>query len=445
MGEKSIMIINSRLSKNHVFIEKTGEKVTTKDFIKNTQSVRAYISSLDVERVVLAITKPSDFMTAFIALCISDMEIILLPNMQEGTQKEYQGEYDFLLCDRKLSEICELDKSNLEITELELLDETKLSLFTSGSQGKPQKVSKTVKQLLCECEILEDLFGKELGSFPLLASVSQQHIYGLLFRGLWPLLWGREIANYNIDYPEDLLIAARSLEKFNFVASPAFLKRITGDSGLDKLNILNFIFSSGGPLSADASTAINRQFGIYPHEVYGSTETGGIATRTQAESNVTWDAFPGIELASNNLGCLRIKSPFMLEDEFQTNDLIELSGNYRFVLKGRVDRIYKIEENRVSLVEMENTLIKHEFIAEAHCLVIELENRSIIGAMVVLEQENDWNNQVKLAKVKAIKTYLRQFFEPILLPKKFRFVDELPFNQQSKLVRKEVLRHFDES
>lgn len=439
------MIINSRLCSSHVFIEKNGERVSTKEFLTNTQIIRSYIKTLEVGKVVLAITKPSDFMAAFIAICISDMEIILLPNMQEGTQKEYHGEYDFLLSDKKLLSILKQGNTNLEVVDINILEDTKLSLFTSGSQGKPQKVSKTVKQLLCECDVLENLFGQKLGNFPVLASVSQQHIYGLLFRGLWPLLWGREIANYNVDYPEDLLMASRSLETFNFVASPAFLKRLAADTGLDKLKILNLVFSSGGPLSAEASTSINAQFGTCPYEIYGSTETGGIATRTQKNLNTTWDAFPGIELASNELNCLKLNSPFMIEDEFQTNDLIELLGNYRFELKGRIDRIYKIEENRVSLVEMENTLIKHKFIAEAHCLVIELENRSIIGAMVVLKEENDWKNELKLAKVKAIKTYLRQFFEPILLPKKFRFVDELPYNQQSKLVRKEVLRHFDES
>ena len=82
----------------------------------------------------------------------------------------------------------------------------------------------------------------------------------------------------------------------------------------------------------------------------------------------------------------------------------------------------KIEENRVSLVEMEQKLLAHEFISEAHCLVLEQGGRSIIGVMIVLKEENDWIDQVKLAKVKAIKTYLRQFFEPVLLPKKFRFI-----------------------
>ena len=69
--------------------------------------------------------------------------------------------------------------------------ETKLVIFTSGSTGQPKAIEKRLFQLQNEIAVLEQLWGKRLGSSEILSTVSHQHIYGLLFRVLWPLSAGR--------------------------------------------------------------------------------------------------------------------------------------------------------------------------------------------------------------------------------------------------------------
>ncbi len=84
-----------------------------------------------------------------------------------------------------------------------------------------------------------------------------------------------------------------------------------------------------------------------PVEIYGSSETGGIAWR-QTES--LWQPLPGVQLALNTEGALRIDSPWLaLGQTEQTADAAELFADGRFALRGRLDRIIKLEEKRISL------------------------------------------------------------------------------------------------
>src|SRR5262249_17846917 len=58
-------------------------------------------------------------------------------------------------------------------------------LFTSGSTGLAQAVPKRLAQLSSEIATLERQFGSMMGRADVVATVSHQHIYGLLFKVLW--------------------------------------------------------------------------------------------------------------------------------------------------------------------------------------------------------------------------------------------------------------------
>jgi len=57
------------------------------------------------------------------------------------------------------------------------------------------------------CLVKEDLWGETLGKLPVISTVSHQHIYGLLFRLLWPFSSGRVFQLATHTYPEHLLQA----------------------------------------------------------------------------------------------------------------------------------------------------------------------------------------------------------------------------------------------
>ena len=109
---------------------------------------------------------------------------------------------------------------------LQALDERacELCVFTSGSTGLPSAINKRMDQLTREVDALQAAFGTQLEGVQVHGTVSHQHIYGLLFRVLWPLAAGRLIHPRRF-FHEDLVGALAGTDTV-LVATPAHLKRL---------------------------------------------------------------------------------------------------------------------------------------------------------------------------------------------------------------------------
>ncbi|POB65824.1 AMP-fatty acid ligase, partial [Vibrio vulnificus] len=76
--------------------------------------------------------------------------------------------------------------------------------------------------------------------------------------------------------------------------------------------------------------------------------------------------FPGIDVELNQENCLRLRSPHIDgENWYQTADECEMVSERQFLLKGRTDRVIKLEEKRISLVEVEKRLDHLDWINES--------------------------------------------------------------------------------
>ena len=150
------------------------------------------------------------------------------------------------------------------------LDAQLLVLSTSGSSGEPKLISKTLRQLSNELSVLEELWGGALGSAVVLGSVITQHIYGLLFRLLWPLCAGRYVLRLPLPFPEDIQQASLHKQSaqngFTWVASPALLKRMGENLDWPALRGVHKVFSSGGPLPAEAADLLEQRLQQRPAE-----------------------------------------------------------------------------------------------------------------------------------------------------------------------------------
>src|SRR5690606_5991764 len=153
------------------------------------------------------------------------------------------------------------------------LDATLLTLSTSGSSGEPKLIDKQLRQLANELDTLEALWGSELDDACVIGSVATQHIYGLLFRLLWPLCAGRPALRRALPFPEDIQLASREHAAFCWVGSPALLKRMGDNLDWPALRAVRKVFSSGGALPAEAAQALQQRLGQWPTEIYGSSET----------------------------------------------------------------------------------------------------------------------------------------------------------------------------
>ena len=139
-----------------------------------------------------------------------------------------------------------------------------------------------------------------------------------------------------------------------WIASPAVLNRLGENRNWQSIgHKIAGIVSAGGALPT-ATADLLQQAAVRPFEVYGSTETGVIASRCERQE---WQPFNGVEIGQNEEGALWASSPWSPERR-QTADLIE-PQNDGFLLLGRQDRIIKFEDKRVSLTQIEHELLQH--------------------------------------------------------------------------------------
>lgn len=309
-------------------------------------------------------------------------------------------------------------------------------VFTSGSTGEPQPIPKTLGQLDREVASLEALWGPTLGDARILATVSHQHIYGLLFRVLWPLCAGRPSRSERFVEVADLLAAVTDTEAAAWISSPAHLRRLRADLAWDRAaDRLRAVFSSGGPLPAETAREVAELAGLWPTEVYGSSESGGIAWRTQAGGNSWWQPLPGVTVRAGDDGALQLRSPHLPDAGWMTmSDAVEVAADGRFRLGERLDRIVKVEGKRLSLAELESALTSHPWIAEARALLLKRRRESVaVVAVPTGEGRERLDALGRHAFSRRLRESLLARFDPVTLPRLWRFLDALPTDAQGKV------------
>lgn len=400
-------------------------------------SLAAGLQAQDVQRIAVHLEDAADLAIALLGAWRAGISVLLPADLQAQTRQRWSTEVDLWLTDQTDdAHLSDYRHPPLPAHPLDL-DRCQLSLCTSGSSGEPKRIDKTLRQLANEVEALEHLWGADLGEACIIGSVATQHIYGLLFRVLWPLCAGRSFVRKQLAFPEDLQRASREHPAFAWVASPALLKRMGDNLDWPALSAVRRVFSSGGALPAEASQSLYERLQQWPTEILGSSETGGIAWR---QGQDLWQPFNGVELSQDSDGALLIASPYLPAGHIEhTADAARIAADGRFELLGRLDRIVKLEEKRISLPMLEHALMAHAWVAEARLGVVQ-ENRASLGALLVLSERgmHALRNQGRRSLTQALRQHLSQHCETLALPRRWRLLRQLPLNAQGKLPQAEV-------
>lgn len=304
-------------------------------------------------------------------------------------------------------------------------------LKTSGSSGEAKIIHKTWGQLQAEADAL--LRGLCLPAQTLVVgSVTPQHLYGLTFRIVLALCAGWPMWRPQCVYPESLLEA--STGPCVWVVSPTLLNAVC-DHGIEPALARQVagVFAAGGALPA--STA-ERLAGVLPQavcEIYGSTETGIIGWRQWPQA---WRFFDGVAADADADGVLALASPWSGGLQ-QTADAVRLHPQ-GFDLLGRTDRMVKLADKRVSLQALEHDLLRHDWVADAHCSLHPQRRR--VAAWLALSAAGlaALRDQGRPALVAALRWHLAAGHDPVALPRYWRFERVLPRNSQGKLAAAEV-------
>lgn len=355
----------------------------------------------------------------------------------------FLGEFD---CVETLSAA----QSSAELPDWQVLDPNRevLEIYTSGSTGEPEAIGKRLFQLEREIAVLHELWVAPSDAV-VLASVSHQHIYGLLFRVLWPLCAGIPFERRNSLYPEDLLQQAQAYAQVVLVSSPAQLSRLNETLDWQPLRQrLAQLFSSGAPLAREHSLQAAELLGQPAHEVYGSSETGGIAWRAQQaeQADALWQPLPGIRLEASAEQTLMLWSPFLEDDAVWLQpDRVEFDDQGCFRLLGRSDRIVKVEGKRFSLTRLEALLKESPLVEAARSLMLRRQRDEIaVVLQPAVAGQRLLNTEGRKAFLQALRTLLSTHFEAVLLPRRWRLVEQMPFNAQGKLTQATLTALFEQ-
>ncbi|WP_304717363.1 AMP-binding protein [Neisseria viridiae] len=413
---------------------------TRADFIRTVHALSLKLKQNNIRSAALWFDDAALFAAALLAVWNSGGKALLLPNTAPGNLT-WAKSAQILLTDTdivsdgihvwQIPTPCGGMPSENRIPQaLDIPPESEVHLRTSGSGGEAKTIVKTAAQIESEARTLAAAIPFGRGKTAVLGSVSPQHMYGLTFRFALPLLMGWAMVRRQNAYPELLLSASLNVPS-NYqnvwIASPALLNRFGENRDWAALNgRMAGIVSAGGELPPETA-ALLEQYAVRPYEVYGSTETGIIASR---QKQTLWQPFPNVSIRNTGKS-VEISSPWTGGVQ-HIADCIETHED-GFALLGRQDRIIKLADKRISLNQIEHELLKHPWIADAHCALHPEHGRIAVWAALDTEGITAWLEQGRTAVIAALKQHLAQTQDTAALPRYWRFTDRLPRNGQGKI------------
>jgi acyl-coenzyme A synthetase/AMP-(fatty) acid ligase len=347
------------------------------------------LAPFDSKRVCLY-TESKELMAATLAASMAgEVEIILPHSMAPETLEEA------LCCTGERIVVTDRESIPLEgLTPVRPLEEKDthfspgkidtgrrfLHLFTGGSTGSARIWSKTPANILSEILFQASFLGLDENDI-IIPSVPPYHIYGLLFTVFLPLLAGCQVQGDVLTYPGEILRAARDKKGTLLVATPSIYRLL--NRSRPEMPGLRRALSSAAPLPEEDSRAFYRATGVPVTEILGSTETGGIAWRSQHPGDEAFRAFDCIDWDIRDER-LRLRSPFLSPDlpvdregYFTSNDRVEpIPGSPgQFRLLGRSDSIVKVAGKRVDLAELEEKIREIEGVKDCRVVMVTSRNR----------------------------------------------------------------------
>jgi len=417
------------------------------EFIFHVSLLRSYIGNRDESRWIINSEDGYLFLCALTAALQCGKAALLCANLSSAFLGEITDVRTGFLCDQLMDgaiPIQEIVAGQIKPSDADLFfpavsaENSVIILYTSGSTGSPKAFTKRLSELEAETGELAKIWGSEMEGRTVYSMVNHQHIYGLLFSILLPFSLGLSFHAGQIHYPESLESLSSGFPLL--VCSPAILKRMAETDFVPGIfGGKALIFSSGGILPTPVAEKITARFGSGLWEIYGSTETGGIAFR-KAAADAAWCPFPRNSVTTDDEGRLSVRSPYILDPSgFLTGDVARFVDAGHFILEGRVDSIVKIEEKRISLIEVENRLRESEYVADAHVIAL-AGKRQYLGAVIALNRRGIgfFSGKEKLLRNTFFAEHLSRFLERTVVPKKWRFVSAIPSDSQGKIPRNEI-------
>jgi acyl-coenzyme A synthetase/AMP-(fatty) acid ligase len=297
-------------------------------------------------------------------------------------------------------------------------------LFTSGTTGTPVPHRKTWGQLVENVRVAAARLLQGRTGWSMLGTVPAQHMYGIESTVLLPLHSGGLLSSARPFFPADVAAALEPLPRPRaLISTPVHLRALI-DSGV-QLPALDLVVSATAPLPIELARAVEEHTRAPLLEIYGSTETGEMASR-RTVSELAWTLWPGVELYASE-GSWWARGG-QLPEPTRLADLFILTGDQQFLLEGRSADLVNVAGKRSSLAYLSQQLVSIPGVLDGAFFIREDAVPSVAGV-------------VRLAALAVapglgsdqITAALRERIDPVFLPRPLVLVEKLPRNDTGKL------------
>lgn len=307
-------------------------------------------------------------------------------------------------------------------------------VFTSGSTGLPQPHRKTWGALVQSARAEAMRLGLEPASggtgaarrraHHIVGTVPPQHMFGFESTVLMALQSGSVIHASQPFYPADIVSALQSVPRPRvLVTTPVHLRVLLSSSV--ELPALDLVVSATAPMPPALAQTCEARFSAPLFEIYGSTETGQIASRRSAQTD-QWMLFPLVTLTPHDQRMWA--SGGHVEQVVAMNDVLEPIDAHRFFLHGRLSDLINIAGKRNSLGYLNHQLLGIDGVHDgAFFMPDDSDPETVVRLMAFAVAPG--------MTVAELQAALRKRIDPTFLPRPLVLLDALPRNSTGKLPR----------
>lgn len=310
------------------------------------------------------------------------------------------------------------------------------TLYTSGSTGAPEAHHKSLRHLVEGARVLGTRLGRNLGAglkrpepvgenlldrlACLVSSVPLQHMFGIEAALMLSVVYGNPVLNQRPLLPADIQSAlARCPEHSVWIATPLHLRALArSETSIENCSL---VLASTMPLSPELAAKTERFAAAPVIEVYGSTETGALATRRTAIAD-EWLLLDGVDLVGEPQR-LSVVGKHFTSPQILTDSIAATSGT-TFKLLGRAKDLIKIAGRRTSVSTL-NLVVQNLAGLEDGAFYLpsstEFEKRLVLIYVSHTLSQQD------------IKADLRKKIDPIFMPRVFIKVECIARSENGKL------------
>lgn len=407
-----------------------GDKPVTYEQLINDLNEMDYCSSY----IYVENNEPYDIFIKIIHSLLYDYQVELLDgDFSSRELNELNINENMINEQKKLSNVLTFDSINDVLIKVKETKIWRLSLYTSGTTGRPKKVGHTFKQLTRNIKQGER-FKEDVWGF----AYNPTHMAGLqvFFQALLNKNSIVYLFNKSFEKVSNLI---ERCHVTSISASATFYRNLAPYVEKNIFLLVKRLTFGGEKYDASLEPILRQSFpNARIRNVYATTESGSLFTAEGNLFKVSAENKTFIKINKNNellihkmlIGESREKA--FEEDWFNTGDIVEVVEENKFKFMSRQSDLIHIGGYKVNPLEVED-IIKE--VSGVKDVLVKSRKSSVTGEIVVADVVKDEDTDKKELR-RSIRRYTTEKLQEWKVPRMVKFVDQIEVTRTGKKVRK---------